>query len=142
MDYRQLLLSQANALAAAGCYGSGGYSSSAAAAAAYSQNAARTYSYRLWTLANVLTDPCRRFENVTLLLLFFLSLTFHQSLTCLFFPSPSGFALSTHIIKNPLLMFCYCLISRAVNGPSGSRGRVLCQVLALQQRIPVTGRFA
>lgn len=60
MDYRQLLLSQANALAAAG-YG-GGYPSSAAAAAAYSQNAARTYSYRLWTLANVLSDPCRRFE--------------------------------------------------------------------------------
>jgi hypothetical protein len=65
MDYRQLLLSQANALAAAGCYG-GGYSSasSSAAAAAYSQSAAaRTYSYRLWTLANVLTDPCRRFEK-------------------------------------------------------------------------------
>ena len=63
MDYRQLLLSQANALAAAGCYGGGGYSPSAAAAAAYSQNAARTYSYRLWTVANVLTDPCRRFEK-------------------------------------------------------------------------------
>lgn len=66
MDYRQLLLSQANALAAAGCYdGGGGYSSassSAAAAVAYNQSAAaRTYSYRLWTLANVLTDPCRRF---------------------------------------------------------------------------------
>lgn len=72
MDYRQLLLSQANALAAAGCYGgsagsggavaSGGgtpaYSSAAAAAAAYSHAAARTYSYRLWTLANVLSDPC------------------------------------------------------------------------------------
>ena len=68
MDYRQLLMSQANALAAAGCYGAAGtagagYSgtsaAAAAAAAAYSQSAARTYSYRLWTLANVLSDPCR-----------------------------------------------------------------------------------
>ncbi len=71
MDYRQLLLNQANALAAAGCYGSAGTagspagypsaaatSAAAAAAAAYSHAAARTYSYRLWTLANVLSDPC------------------------------------------------------------------------------------
>lgn len=78
MDYRQLLLSQANALAAAGCYG-GGYSSasSSAAAAAYSQSAAaRTYSYRLWTLANVLTDPCRRFEKKIIILVLFSYLVF------------------------------------------------------------------
>lgn len=75
MDYRQLLISQANALAAAGCYGGNAGSgatvpssysaassaAAAAAAAAYSQSAARTYSYRLWTLANVLSDPCRPF---------------------------------------------------------------------------------
>ena len=66
-------MSHANALAAAGCYGVSPSSAAAstgaqqgaltsypaAAAAAYNQNAARTYSYRLWTLANVLTDPCR-----------------------------------------------------------------------------------
>ena len=49
MDYRQLL-HQANALAVYS------YSSAYNSAAA---NNARTYSYRLWTLANVLTnDPC------------------------------------------------------------------------------------
>ncbi len=32
------------------------------------------------------------------------------------------------------------LLSRAINGPSGSRCRVLCQVLALQQGLPVAGR--
>jgi hypothetical protein len=84
MDYRQLLMSQANALAAAGCYGVSPSSAAAAstgaqqgaltsypvaaaaaaaAAAAYNQNAARTYSYRLWTLANVLTDPCRLLDS-------------------------------------------------------------------------------
>lgn len=85
MDYRQLLLSQANALAAAGCYGGGGgYPSSAAAAAAYSQNAARTYSYRLWTLANVLTDPCRlSFCAAVVPLLFVFSLL----LSCFSLPS-------------------------------------------------------
>jgi len=63
MDYRQLL-SQANALAAYG-YSSPAYHTTAA-------NNARTYSYRLWTLANVLTEPCSYLCLLLLLLLGFI----------------------------------------------------------------------
>ena len=44
MDYRQLLSAYG--------YPSPAYQTAAAA------NNARTYSYRLWTLANVLSEPC------------------------------------------------------------------------------------
>ena len=76
MDYRQLL-SQANALAAYG-YSSPAYHSTAA-------NNARTYSYRLWTLANVLTEPCvLTYYYYSFFFLLFIYIYLYRQLSLLF----------------------------------------------------------
>ena len=130
MDYRQLF-HQANALAAYSNYSSA-YNHAAAA------TNARTYSYRLWTLANVLTNessPCAlyllRARTDT-------SQSKKNSRVALIQPRAApGFIVSF------VGLFSFLPAHRViVGGPPRGGGRVLRQVLALQQRLPVGQRPA